>query len=489
MPQLTQSAIAPAPNAVGGSRVADKPQTPGRPARYILKDLGTFGGPSSYIQPDGTTIFENRSGTVVGAADTSNSDPYASQENALFPVPPDGYIQHAFLWRKGKLSDLGALPGTTISYAASVSANDLAAGISTNGVVDPLTNLIEGRAVFWGRDGLRNLGTLGGRESYSFAVNSRGDVVGAASNSMPNSYSYFGWGAQTRAFRWAHGEMKDLGTLGGSNAIALYVNESGQIAGLSDTSTMVNPKTGIPPMHPFLWEPRLNHGTGRMIDAGTIGGTIVNSIGGINERGEFIGQMSLADEQKFHAFKWNGSRLVDLGTFGGPNSNAFAVNGAGSIAGEADSPSGCSGPAQRGVLWRHGAKIDLGVIRGTAESVGNGINAGDQIVGYSFTCDRSSATAFLSEKGHLYDLNSLIAPTSLYVYYALEINDRGEISGDGILNGENHAVVLVPCSDGNRGCGVAGNPRPVALPPRARQAFMRLSSPYHIHWLAQGRSY
>src|SRR5690348_11730028 len=178
--------------------------------------------------------------------------------------------------------------------------------------------------------------------------------------------------------------------------------------------------------------------------------------------------MSLADEQTFHAFKWNGGKLVDLGTFGGPNSNPFAINEAGSVVGEADYPSGCSGPDQHAVLWQHGAMTDLGVTYGTARSVANGINRRDQVVGYSFSCVYYISTAFLWEKGHLYDLNSLVAPSSMYLYVALEINDRGEISGDGIVNGANHAFVLIPCDNGNRNCADVKDgqhaSKPLALP-------------------------
>jgi len=270
--------------------------------------------------------------------------------------------------------------------------------------------------------------------------------------------------------------MNDLGTLGGSNALALYINDPGQIAGLSDTSTMVNPKTKVPPQHPFLWDPHSNHGNGKMRDVGTLGGTLVSSIGGINQRGQFVGQMSLADEQSFHAFKWNGSKLLDLGTFGGPNSNPLAINELGWVVGEADYPTGCSGPAQHAVLWRHGAMTDLGVISGTVISVANGINAKGQVVGASFSCDFSKATAFLWERGRLYDLNKLIASSSMYLDFALEINDRGEIAGDGLVNGVTHAVVLIPCEEtkGDCGGGVArGATAPVALPPSIRNILLR----------------
>ena len=61
--------------------------------RYILKDLGTLGGPSSVV-PFFAQILNNR-GTVVGGADTSIPDPY-NGNGFNFPSP---FVQHAFKWQ------------------------------------------------------------------------------------------------------------------------------------------------------------------------------------------------------------------------------------------------------------------------------------------------------------------------------------------------------------------------------------------------------
>ena len=63
-------------------------------------------------------------------------------------------------------------------------------------------------------------------------MNSRGEVVGFAVNGVPDDSSIVGFPTQTRAFRWQNGAMQDIGTLpGGTDAVALMVNEGGQIVG------------------------------------------------------------------------------------------------------------------------------------------------------------------------------------------------------------------------------------------------------------------
>ena len=213
---------------------------------YQLVDLGsTFGGPNSYFDPGSGNDFNpfvpvlNNRGTVAGFAETSVSDPFA-------PICFWNCLDtHAFRAEKnGVLTDLGTLPGGVNSAPLWISANGLIAGLAENGQTDPLyAGLPELRAVLWQHGKITDLGTLpeGGYQSEANAVNSAGQVVGAALNTIPDANSmqagtFWLWGGitppylyQTRAFLWdkQHG-MQDLGTLpGGTDAQALLINEGG----------------------------------------------------------------------------------------------------------------------------------------------------------------------------------------------------------------------------------------------------------------------
>ena len=135
---------------------------------YKLIDMGTFGGPTSGTQ-DELQVLNSR-GAVAGSADTS----IANHPNSCI-FCGDPLISHAFRWRNGVLTDLGALPGLNSSGANWISNSELSAGFSEKVELDPLLGIREMHAVLWKNGEITDLGTLeGGYESVAFAVNSRG---------------------------------------------------------------------------------------------------------------------------------------------------------------------------------------------------------------------------------------------------------------------------------------------------------------------------
>src|SRR5450432_2458534 len=293
-----------------------KPEDKANHRRYRLVDLGTFGGPSSTFQNPLARVLTN-SGTAVGGADTAKPDPSHPCVNPF--AASDCFIQHAFRWPSGTLTDLGALPGGNFSLPRWFAEGGQIAGGSENGLTDPLTGAPEIRAVLWNDRNITDLGTLGGTQSLAIAVNKHGQVIGASNNSVPDPFSVaavvdaFPSTTQTRAFLWQQGRgMQDLGTLGGPDAFAQFVNDRGQVAGFSYTTGTPDPNTGIPPVHPFLWE------DGKMVDIGTLGGAF-GLVDDLNNRGQVVGPMDLAGDQTFHPYLWEHGKLSDLGTFGGSN--------------------------------------------------------------------------------------------------------------------------------------------------------------------------
>ena len=221
--------------------------------QYRLAQIGTFGGPTSdYVVGPGFAYenYFNSQGATVGDASTSTSDPFSP--NCFY----DCFVDRAMTFQDGILRDLGAISIGSSSAAYGINDWGLIVGISENGVVDPGTGYPEYHAVIWRHGELLDLGTLGGTVSQAFAVNNQNQVVGVATNATPDPYSS-GLGpcttvncwpvtTQQRAILWDHGTLRDLGTLGGDDAVAYFVNELGQIAGVSIRTRLPTERPGFP---------------------------------------------------------------------------------------------------------------------------------------------------------------------------------------------------------------------------------------------------
>jgi probable HAF family extracellular repeat protein len=427
---------------------------------YKFVDLGTFGGPRSGINGEPSYNVINGTGTVVGSADTSLLTPEPGCYNPI--GNPDCFISHAFVWRGDSLKDLGTLPGGNFSFAASINQRGQIAGVSENNQIDPAFGNPEFHAVLWEKDKISDLGTLGGTASFAAMVNDRGQVIGEALNDVPDPISILGLGSlltltQTHGFLWQHGTMHDLGTLGGPDSWAMYVNDHGQVAGTSYTSDVVDPNTGTPQINAFLWE------NGKMKDLGNLGGTngfigAYSLVNALNNRGQVVGNMALPGEVPIHPFLWDGEKLSDLGSFGGGYSQASGINDAGEVVGY----SYFSGDlVKHAFMWRNGVMTDLGTVGTDPCSFAYNINSRGQIVGGSQDAACNPFThAVLWENGEPgVDLNTLIPPgADLQLIVADWINERGEIVGLGhdptCPNGDScvgHAYVLLPCDEDHPG--------------------------------------
>ncbi len=410
--------------------------------RYKVIDLGTLGGPQSVVSGFLTNLLNNR-GTVAGCADTSTPDPKYPDFNfsGFSPATPDPFIFHAFSWHQGVITDLGALPGNNNSCPIWLSENGMIAGGSENGLIDTVIGAPEVHATLWKDEMIIDLGTFGGNESLALAMNSRGQVVGAAANAIPDPFSLFGFGTETRAFLWQHGVMEDLNTLGGPDAFAASINETGNIAGSSYTDSNPNPTTGVPTLAPFLRK------HGKMINLGTLGGTSGCAFL-INSRSQVMGASNLHDDKVSHGFFWDRGVFTDLGSFGG-NVSPEWLDDAGEVVGNANITD-----TIHAFFWKDGLMIDLGTL--TDDDASNAIAANQgRVVGVSFDSS-GNVRAFLWEHGGpMVDLSTLIPPDStLQPIVPFAINDRGEIAGIGVLiDGSLHAFLLLPCEEGDQGCG------------------------------------
>jgi len=416
--------------------------------QYWVYDLGTLGGPNSSTSFFAPSLSIRG---AIGGAQTPVHDPFDPNcvGDVFFP---GCYVMHAFQWNDGVMTDLGALgkkEKDNGSFASAVNNFGWVAGYSENGAADPNTGYPVAHAVVWKQGKIIDLGTFGGTQSSAMAVNDFGQAIGGALNNIDDPWSaqlVTGFGGvsfpgttQMRAFVWQNGRKRDLGTLGGPDAFAYAINRFGQIAGESYTGYTPNDTTGIPTVDPFLWS------NGKMIDLGSLGGTIGWSVW-LNDWGQVIGISNLAGDQSFHGFLWSFGKLIDLPpASGGDTSYALWINNLGNVVGT----SLVTGDtATHASLWSWGTSADLGTIGQDDCSEAWGINDLQQIVGVSYPCSNfGGGHAFLWQNGGpALDLNALVEnPSDLHLYLASYVSNWGGIVAQGTFpNGDIHTALLVP---------------------------------------------
>jgi probable HAF family extracellular repeat protein len=259
-----------------------------------MRDLGTLGGPES-----SATDIDDR-GRVVGWS-RINADPS---------------VIHAFLWEGGRMRDLGTLGGPESSATA----------INNHGQVVGSSQTAAGRthAFIWASGRMRDLGI--GEVSGAQDINRRGQITG---------YYYAGPGG-AHAYRVDRAGLGALLPLGGQSSVGVAINGRGQVA----------VEASAPPFgttHAFLWS------NGDLRDLGTLGGSF-SVPRGIDRLGGVVGYAD-APQGGLRGFLWRGGVMTDLGVLvehGLNGSRANDINDHGLIVGGSDVASG----GFHAVVWR-----------------------------------------------------------------------------------------------------------------------------------------
>jgi probable HAF family extracellular repeat protein len=185
---------------------------------------------------------------------------------------------HAFVYRQGRMTDLGTLPGPyTDSFGEGI--NDAGQVVGTARYQQG--ELVVTTAFLW--DSAGGMRPLLGSPSTAVSVNNVGQVVGSR-------------GTPPRAYLYSDGRVTDLGDLGGRSSGAHALNYSGQVVGSSRLPLTPSPA------HAVLWD-----GAGGLRDLGTLPAFPDNSAAnGVNGCGQAVGYSYRSGTfAPYHAFLWD----------------------------------------------------------------------------------------------------------------------------------------------------------------------------------------
>lgn len=312
--------------------------------------------------------------------------------------------------------------------------------------------------------GINDLGTLGGDMSRALDSNEAGTIVGTAETDRPAPF-----GMESLAYTWDDGIMTalQLGVPGATFSQGNAVNRFDEVAGLIGNGFSCQPA---------VWLPAPAHGLAAGINvlAPLAPALLEGRATAINDRGQVVGEAVLGcDIFGSTAFLWLPEPALGLPAGGHdltPEIGEFelaeptAITNDGTIVGwklrnisispQSATRADLEALAEKGValpfeawVWQTGTLTmlpPLPEIDGfVAVAQAFDLNDRGTIVG------TSNATAVAWEDGRIIDLNDrLPAGSGWQLAEAVSINERGEITGIGTLNGVPAAFLLRPAQLG-----------------------------------------
>jgi len=157
--------------------------------------------------------------------------------------------------------------------------------------------------------------------SHILGINANGDCAIIAvvdDNGHVGQRSFFARGCTN---------PQNIGQFGGNYTFVTGINASGQMAGYSQLSISSTDQRA------YLWT------DGTMRNLGTCRNTVSSGALGLNDDGHVVGFCS-DEQQKFSGFYYDGTRMIRIGTLGGAQSEAFAINNADVIVGRSQTAAG-----------------------------------------------------------------------------------------------------------------------------------------------------
>ncbi|HTL16570.1 MAG TPA: hypothetical protein VL793_04995, partial [Patescibacteria group bacterium] len=214
-------------------------------------------------------------------------------------------------------------------------------------------------------------------------------------------------------------QVQDLGVIvdlpGRTDSGPIAINRSGIVAGVNVTNG--------------FYQAMIFDGTWKPI--GTLGGN-ESLAAGIDDAGRVVGSSQTA-EASTNAFLWSDSftnglvnpQMKNIGTLGGPVSEAYSINDSGKVTGYSDVPARPS-PQQHAFVYAFGQMTDISTgLFQIPNSFGYAINSRGHVAGAGFDIAYTSPHVFFFDGTNAHDLGTFggIAAT------ALALNDSDVIAG------------------------------------------------------------